>query len=408
MEARTLYRALALSLLLVAPVLIYLAPGSAAWFFGGVFYLAPLWLPLLLFAIFAPLWLTYIRSQYVASIPYVVLELKPGEGTPKTARAMEMVFYSLYHRVSISREKELLTGEIRMPWSFEIAASNGTVRFFIRVPKSQRQAVELRLRTEYRDIDIDEPRDYARETGFDPISMRLSVREYELQKPDPYPLKTYETYEASPKTPSPFDRLTERLVEVGESEHLFISFMVRPHQRARKKIWKQEQETLHESATEEIARIVGPSGDPRQLPKQTQEVVKAIEDALKKPSFECGIRAVYFASREAFSAVKANQLDELFVAFGDPHLNGFVALNPRERLTWPFSDIFSALPWISDSYFFHLFRRRAYFAPPYYGKSFVLNTAELATVFHLPYVSRSSALSRSRGARLEPPDELPV
>lgn len=409
MEARTLYRALALSLLLAIPLFIYLSPGGAAWFFGGFFFLAPLWLPPFLFALFAPLWLTYVRSQYVASIPYIILELKPGEHTPKTARAMELVFYSLYHRVNISRKTELLTGQIRLPWSFEIAAERGTVRFFVRIPRAHRQALELRLRTEYRDIDIDEPRDYAREVGFNPAAMRLAVREYTLTKPDPYPLKTYEVYEANAKkTSSPFDELLKRLVEFGEGERLFISIIIRPHQRAREKIWQAERHTLQEAAAIEIARIVGPAGDPRLLPKETQGVVTAIENALKKPSFDCGIRAIYLAERGAFSEVKANKLDELFNGFNDAELNGFVAIDPKTRLMWPLSDIFAALPWVADSYLFRLFRRRAYFAPPYYGKPFVLNTAELATIFHLPYVSRASALSRSRGARLEPPEDLPV
>ncbi len=192
MNLNMVLRVALVSLLLIIPLGIFFIPSSTAIVLGGLFFIGPLWIPFVLAALLVPLWLTHIRSQYVASIPYVVFELKPGEHTPKTAHAMELVFYSLHHRIAISRVTEILTGQIRMPWSFEITASKGVVRFFMRVPQSQRQAVELRLRSEYRDIDLDEIRDYAREVSFDPVSMKMKMREYVLAKPDPYTLKTYD------------------------------------------------------------------------------------------------------------------------------------------------------------------------------------------------------------------------
>lgn len=407
MDVRTVFRVLAVSLLLLIPLGIYFIPEVVATVATWAMWLAPLWLPPLLAFILFPIWLTQVRSQYASSIPYTILELKPGEHTPKTARVMELIFYSLYHRVSISRKMEFLMGQMRMPWSFEIAATNGTVRFFIRVPKSQRQAIEQRIRSEYQDVDIDEPRDYAREAHFDPLTTRLEMREYSFQKPDPYPLKTYEGYE-SEKVPTPFSALLDSLVGVSEGEYFFISYIVRPHQRERKRFWQDEVDTLHSDASAEIARIIGSAGDPRQLPKQEQQIIAAIEEALKKPSFDCGIRALYIAPRGVFNEERARQLDVLFEKYENSFYNGFSSYKPHMRVMWPLSDIFSALPWFRDSYMFNLYRRRAYFTPPYFGKPIVLNTAELASLFHLPHVSRSSALSRARGTRLEPPENLPV
>lgn len=401
-------RVAVLSLLLLIPLGIWLVPSFMAWLFAGIFFLSPLWLPLLLFAILAPLWITYVRSQFVFSVPYVVLELKPGELTPKSARAMELVFYSLHHRTNISRTREIFLGEMRLPWSFEIAVSDGVVRFFMRIPKAHRQSLELRLRAEYRDIDIDEVRDYAREVSFDPISMKLEAREYTLKKPDPYPLKTYEAHEAEKKPHNPFTEFLEELVAVGENEHLYISYIIRPHQRERKRFWQRAADTLHSDAQEEIAKIVGPGGDLRSVPEGKQKLVQSIEQALKKPSFDCGIRAIYFAEREAFNPERATQLDTLFNKFSDVQLNEFAAHNPRDHVVWPLSDVFAAIPWLNEMYLHHLYRRRAYFVPPYYGDVFVLNTAELATVYHLPHITRASTLARGSGRRLEPPENLPV
>ncbi|MEK7613934.1 MAG: hypothetical protein AAB439_03630 [Patescibacteria group bacterium] len=408
MDVRVLLRVLALSLLLLIPLGVYFIPNVVAGFFGFLWALAPLWLPLLLTALFIPLWLTYVRSQYVASVPYVMLELKPGEHTPKTAHPMEIVFYSLYYRESISRTEELLAGRVRLPWSFEIAATGGTVRFFVRIPKAHRQAFELRLRSEYKDVDIDEPRDYAREVAFSPVSMKLAAREFTLLKPDPYPLKTYESYEKEKDQSGPFHALLDSLISLPEKQHLYISFIVRPHQRERKHFWQREVDSLHTDATHEIGKIIGDVGDPRQLPKTEQEIIAAIEDALKRPSFDCGVRALYMADRDVYDEARAEGLDTLFDQFSDPKLNGFSAYNPRERISWPLSDIFAAIPWLYEAYVLNLYRRRTHFTPPYYGKVTVLNTAELATLFHLPHITRSSALSRVHGTRLEPPDNIPL
>lgn len=407
MDFRVPWRVLLLSILLLIPLGVYFVPNATAAFFGFWWFLAPLWLPLVLLAVFIPLWLTYVRSQYLASVPYVLLELKPGDHTPKTARAMELFFYSLHQRITFTRVEELLGGFMRLPWSFEIAAINGAVRFFIYIPKSHRASFEVRLRSEYKDLDIDEPRDYARDFAFDPLSMKLALREYGLEKPDPYPIQTYETYE-SKKVTTPFATLLERMVALPENQKLFISLMIRPHQRERKRFWEREEDSLHQDATAEIGKIIGSFGDPRQLPKPEQDIIAAIESALKRPSFDCGLRALYITDRGSYDGLTEESLDSFFEMFRDASLNAFTPYDPRTRITWPLSDVFSALPWLYEMYALSLYRRRVFFTPPYYGKPFVLNTAELATVFHLPYITRSSALSRGRGSRLEAPDNIPL
>lgn len=405
---RIIFRAVFLSLLLLLPLGIYLAPALMANIVESIVFLVPLWLPFILIALVIPLWITYTRSQYAMHVPYTVLELKPGELTPHTAQAMELIFYSLHHHTKISRLSEILLGEMRLPWSLDITASNGAVRFYMRVPKAHRQAVELRVRAEYRDIDIDEVRDYARELHFDPVSMKLDAREFSFVKPDPYPIKTYDAYESDKKPRDPFSEMLEGLVGVGEDEQYFISLIIRPHQRERRRIWEDPTDTLHRAAQEEIAKILGVSGDLRKVPEGKQRLCSAIETALKKPSFDCGMRALYIAKKHAFNQARSDGLETLLAPFSDVELNMFQAYTPRKTVSWPLSDIFVAIPWLYEVYVFNLYRRRAYFTPPYYGKPFVLNTAELATVFHLPHITRASALARGSGRRLEPPENLPV
>lgn len=412
MPVRVILRVVVVLLVVAVPVTIYLAPTIAAGVYEFFAALAPLWLPVLLALIAWPLWLTYVRSQYVSNIEYGTLELKAGDNTPKTAKPMELVFYSLYHRTDITRLQAILMGVTRVPWAFEICAKGGEVRFFIHVPMHHLSAIEGRIRAEYRDIDIDEARDYSREEGFDPFSTRLRMREYTLAKADPYPLRTYESHEHDKERRDVFGELLEDLATLGEGEEVWVSLMVRPHQRDWGRglfdFMEVPIDTLHEDARVEIQNIIGAAGDVRSLPAQKQELVDAIERGLQKPSFDCGLRVVYRASREKWSEERANSLDTLFDRFGDPARNNFVAYDPRDLVTWPLSDVFAALPALDMEYFLKLYRRRAFFAPPYYGKAFVLNTEELATMWHMPRAGRASALGRTQGKSLEPPANLPV
>lgn len=405
-------RAVVFSLLATAvvsvPILIYFAPAFAGFLYGIVFFFAPLWLPVLLFLIAWPLWLSFIRSRFTLHQKYVTLELIPGTETPASARAMELVFYSLYQRTDISRTDQYLKGRIPHQYSFEVYAHGGSVRFFVHAPLSHRLTLEARIRAEYRDVDIHEVRDYSREIAFNPFSMKLVMREYTLEKPDPYPLRTYVSYEENEKAPDIFGEVVESLGQVGSEEHVLVSFIIRPHQRERRTFFAHPTDSLHESARTEIRKLVGSSGEMQTLAPATKRIVGAIEHALQKPSFDCGIRALYIADSGHFNTAYTEKLSHLFSPFNDSELNSFGAYDPTDKTGVVLSEVFRAAPILVSSHFLTLFRRRAFFAPPYIGTQFVLNTEELATVFHLPHARRGSALSRMRGAALLPPENLPV
>lgn len=392
--------------ILAIPLLIYLAPELMAGVVAVIAATAPLWLPVVLVMIAIPLWLTFVRSHFIMNVPYTTIELKPGPETPRTARPMELIFYALYHRTDLSLFETYIQGHVRMPWSFEAYAHANTVRFFVHVPTAHRQAVEARIRAEYRDIDIDQVLDYSREIPWNPYSMSLSITEYTLAKPDPYPLKTYQQHETQKH--DAFNKVLERLSMVGDSEHAALSVTIRPHQRERRKLFDTPKDFLHEDAQREIVRLLGKQGDINAVPEATKKTIAAIESALKKPSFDCAVRSLYVADRDSYSEEFQNSLSAILEPFDDSELNRFAPYDPREQVQWPLREIFSAVPALWSQFFLQMYRRRSFFYPPYIGRTFVLNTEELATLFHIPHFGRVSALANARGVRLDPPDNLPI
>ena len=55
------------------------------------------------------------------------------------------------------------------------------------------------------------------------------------------------------------------------------------------------------------------------------------------------------------------------------------------------------------------YRRRGYFHAPYYSKPLILNTEELATVYHFPgSVAGTPTIERIPSKRAEAPSNLPI
>lgn len=398
---RRRYAAVFLPIILVIIVVtIYLSPEAAAFVYGIVAFLAPLWLPALLAYLAWPLWLSFMRQRYIAGIPYAVVELVPGPDTPQTPKAMELVFYSLYHRTEITPH-DFLFGVTRLSWSFEIYVSERGTRFFVRVPRSHLPAFESRIRAEYHDLGMYEVRDYAREIPFHASSMRAVMREFTLAKPDPYPLATYVSREGN----DPFAEMLDEL-SAGAGEHFLVSYIIRPHQRERTGYFKDPSDSLHADASRAIAEILGARGELHALPPAQQSLVAAIEAGLRKPSFDCGIRALYIAERRRYDEDRARKIEGLFSRFGDGTLNEFVSRDPLSRVSFVAKEAFVALPHLSESHLVELYRRRAFFTAPYVGPAFVLNTEELATIFRLPQSARGGPAGQ--GAKLEPPENLPL
>lgn len=411
MSIRAWFRVAVIGLPLTVIGLIIFAPAIAGVLYAILRALAPVWLlPLLLITAWS-LWVMFIRLYYVSTIPYVTLELKPGDNTPKTAKPMELIFFSIYYRTELTVANAFLKGSVRLPWSFEVLATGGTVRFFIHIPVRHRAVVEGRIRAEYHDIDIDETRDYTRESNFNPFDERLTMREYTLGKNDSYPLKTYVRHEHEKVRRDVFSEFLDELASVGEGQEVWVSLIVRPHQRD----WGRGPfsflstpvDTLHQDAQAVIAGIIGPLGDVHVLSQEKRDIIKSIEDALKKPSFNCGLRVLYRANKKQWSNELDASLDHVFDRFGDAPLNSFEVYNPREHILWPLTDLLTVVPALEMKYCLILYRTRTFFLSSYYGRPFILNTEELATLWHMPKFGRTNAHAAS-DVRLAPPENLPT
>ncbi len=399
-----------------------------------VIFISPLILMYILWSIFWPLWKDYVQSKYILSVKYTLLEIKLPKDVFKSPLAMEVFLNSIYNASDGSPYDRLWKGSIRPEYSLEMISAQGSVKFLIRTEDKRKSNLMSALYSQFPGIEITEVEDYTKSVNFDPKKLRIWGAEFIFTKPDPFPIKTYVDYklDKDPKEEYKVDPLVpmiEFLGSLGPEQHVWIQFVIRGHKGDQHKPGTifGETDLWKDKAVEEINKILirdpktkisgKPDKDgnvsPVTITKFEQEVVEALERSITKPAFEVGIRALYIDNKDKFNSGIGGSVGANFKQFGSyEHLNGF---KPNGDLWHP---SMKGVPWedprneTRDSYskgVLDAYKRRCFFHAPYTSQTIILNTEEIATLFHFPgQVAATPTLNRVPSKKGEAPANLPI
>ncbi len=398
------------------------------WKLTGLMFLGGLvWPPLLLFYLFWFLWVEYRRAIYISNLKYVLLEIRLPREVSKSPLAMEVALSGLHQtgRESTWYDKYWL-GKVRTWFSFEIASIEGVVRFFIRTEDSFRNLVESQIYGQYPGVEIFEAKDYTEAfPHFDKDKYGMFGYEMKLSGDDPLPIKTYVDYglDKDPKEEFKIDPLTsilEYLGTLGKGENLWIQFVVQSHKKKHKKgtffgetDWKTEGQELIkkiiDEAKDEVENPVTKKKEKRSrfMNEYENNQIKAIDRSISKLGFDVGGRVIYIAKMDSFAGSRIHPILSMLKVFSSNALNSIGPTHATGFDYWwqDYQDI--RLNKIKE-HLLEAYRARMYFHPPFEGKPFVLNTEELATVFHLPgAVATTPTIARTLSSKAEPPENLP-
>jgi hypothetical protein len=117
-----------------------------------------------------------------------------------------------------------------------------------------------------------------------------------------------------------------------------------------------------------------------------REIIAGIEEKITKFGFDCNIRYIYLAKRDVFFGPRARVPYSFFKQLSIENLGGF---KPNKKTITKSKSVFF---WFLDKRRLYLRKRRIfrYYCQrltPYFplpGGTYVLNTEELATLFHFP------------------------
>ncbi|MFA6338861.1 MAG: hypothetical protein WCW87_02300 [Candidatus Paceibacterota bacterium] len=389
-----------------------------------IFYAMPLWLPFLAGFVFWKLWVQYVRGEFISKQKYTLLEIKLPKELFKSPQAMETVLAGLYLTMGESTwfDKYWL-GKIRTWFSLELVSIDGNVHFFIWTRDYFKNTVESQIYAQYPTVEIYEVPDYTQNIYFDPNVYSVFGTFFKLTKPDPYPIKTYVDYgmDKDPKEEfkiDPIVSVTEFLGSLNKGEQAWIQILIRAHKKEKRDglfseptDWKTDAKAEIKKIMTEGSYVKSEGDDPfaaMKLTRGQQDVINAMERSINKQAFDTGIRAIYIAEKDKYNATRIPGILGVMRQYNSSTLNSF-GLSGTTGFDFPWEDykdirLNKVKKDLVDGY-----KLRSYFHPPFKKKPFVLNTEELATIFHFPGgVATTPTVSRITSKKAEPPSNLPI
>jgi hypothetical protein len=406
--------------------------------------------PIILFLVVWELWLYYRRLQFVSKINWVLLRLVVPQEVAKTPLAMEQVFANLHSiQFAGSWYERNINGRVQEWFSIELVSIGGNIYFFLRTPVQFRNLVESAVYAQYPDAEIHEVEDYIQYVPPDIPNDEYDLfgSEFKLATDDPYPLRTYNEFQFQPfrmgpenlqgvTDVDPFAHLMEAMGHFRNNEHFWLQILIRPVDDSwkdkgkdiieeligRKKIEKKGPGILGFVATElghyvrgfaeapfrhpefnDAAGGEDRSTEERKVPgPHEQDLVKVIANKISKVGFKTTIRGTYIAPKELYEIPRYFSVTSAFRQLTAQNRNG---LRPAAITggRWPFKKQKGRAA-KKENFFKYVHR-----IPAHHEKSSILNTEELATLFHFPgSVVRTPALPRVETRKGEPPAELPT
>jgi len=418
-------------------------------------------LPFILRKPFLFLWRSW-RIEHWLSTVYkpILLEIKIPRESIKPIRAMEDVMASLHSVIYHPPDwwETWMDGQLQTSLSLEIASFGGAIHFFIRCEQSYRDSVEAAIYAQYPDAEISQADDYTKLVPQDMPNKDWDfwATDYTLlrKKSDKtgeplscYPILTYKKFEKEPeiieeKRVDPVATLFEALSKVKPGQQFWVQIMIKPVTKDESK-WIEEgiierDRVAKREATEgsiktkpmvlEAAEILlkGASEEEPQ-PKSEQifppemkltpgerDIVAAIEEKISKPGFATSIRFIYLGKKDVFFKPNLRLGFSFFGSFATQNLNSLIPWGKtitkiKKSRILPLNLLIPRRLYLRQRKIFRNYVNRDGPLHPRPGGDFVLNTEELATIFHFPSwrVAPVPGVARVEARRRAPP-ELPV
>jgi hypothetical protein len=355
-------------------------------------------------------------------------------------------------------------------FSCEIASLGGEIHFFIRILTEWRDVAESTIYSQYPDAEIRVVDDYTQNVPQDIPNKEwdMYAEDYSLQREDSYPIRTYSAFfEEKPevvkeeKRLDPLSSVLENLSKIKPTEQFWLQIVPTPitdrdipwATRGRKLADRiaRRKEPSGPSLFGWLARLIGDVGDltirGKPLPEEFEEEKKreeiippemkltpgereiliGIENKISKPGFKTWIRGVYLFQKECPRSAGSHKIARsYFNQFVTQNMNAFIFWGPtRTRVHYWFRDrrlfmrkrkqfrnyverLPSYFPWNLNGEPLPILRLIRYPLGPGIRGTIILNTEELATIYHFPSKITIPSMPYVEAKKAGPPSGLPV
>ncbi len=285
------------------------------------------------------------RGREGRSIDSVLLQVAVPRANETKIDAMEQLFSALY---SIKKGGWKQKFSVQPTVSFEIVARQEDIRFYVWVPKKIQDLVEKQINGGFPDAEILEVPEYDifSEKG------KVAYKSLQLAKTSFYPIKTFKDLATDPMA-----GITSALAKMKPGEAIAIQILLSPAESDwQKSGGKFISDTKKQESDPEKARF-----------STSAKTLEAIEAKVGKPGFETSVRIVVVDEDEELAK---SHLDNIVSSFGQfaGDLNYFKGRKVYNKGQFVEDFLYRYQPML------HLFG----------NKVSILNSEELATVYHFP------------------------
>lgn len=418
-------------------------PAAVSGTLAMVIALSPVWLPVGLAIFFWITWIHYIQYMFWFKQEHVLLEIQLPPEVTKSPLSMELFLSAMYNSGGESTFiARIWEGKTRAIFTLEIASHEGQVKFYLHCRKGWKNILEAKLYGQFPEARITEVADYADSIPYNAQDYGLWGAEFKkTADADALPIKTYIDYglDKSPDKPEiqvdPISNLVEFLGQIGQGEHLWMQIIMRAPKSnslggtnwwygfpapgnpwkdgAKKKIGKITEQAIKRAQSfvtdDAEKKRVGARGSTL-LSGGEKLQVEAIERSLTKLYFECGIRVLYIGRNDgSFNGTNIGSVVKFFDAYNQPNYNGIMPTRGNSDFDYPWQDYNGIRENRVRRNLLFRYKHRAYFNVPYDQVPTLLNTEELATIWHFPSSAvQTPALDRVPSRRSDAPINLPV
>jgi len=401
-----------------------------------------------------------INGNFKANQKWVFLSIKVPRENLTSTLAVEQIYSQLHaaHK-SMSMAELYIEGRVQLWYSFEIVSLGGKISFIVRSAEKLRDTVEAAFYAQYPDAEISEVNDYLENFHFDPEDENSEYdiygTEIKMREPDIFPIKTYKDLEhtsAEIKIIDPIAPLLEALSKIGPDEFLAVQILAQPLADAewQEKAQKKAQELLGEEVhhgdgvlhklkealgflnpVKILLALLGASGgggehtkkenfqrtnknDLLSMTEVEKDQVVGIQTKASKPGYLSKIRMMYIAPKEKFDLSRRAAVVGAYRTLSNTRGNSLKPdqKNVNTKIKYRISKTLEApyMEWLAGRRKHHFFEgwklRNYYIGLPQY----ILNTEELATLFHLPITAPTSAadVARIESKKSQAPVNLPI
>ncbi|HTK60561.1 MAG TPA: hypothetical protein VL283_05170 [Candidatus Baltobacteraceae bacterium] len=401
------------------------------------------WIPfvVILWKGFAELWLISRQNKYAPTIQYMLLAISIPRMNEQSPKAVEHMFTHLAGTFSSPNFKEKwFQGKFTPSFSFEYASIDGYTQFVVRTPVQYRDLVEASIYSQYAEAEVVEIADYTQDVPhqFPNPEWDCWGTEFVLAKPSAYPIRTFSEFEhsLSQELKDPLSSLLETLSRLKKGEQVWLQILVTPRDqdwrneslaltdklkgRAPKKkptpMWQHVTEQGFSLVTAGISQVVGVGGEgeKKEVKKEENKVMnlspgerkmlEQIEIKASKIGFGCKIRFVYVGKRTVFRKGPMISMVRgalgLFGSSDGNSLKNYGKAAPKTDYFWQ--------RWSAEEKKTRIIKRFASRSGEG-SERFVLNSEELASLWHFPQILiKAPLLKKVESRKVEPPFAIPL